>query len=364
MNVKGVNMSKYWNELTQSLEPYIPGEQPKDKKYIKLNTNENPYPPSPKVIAAINKATDDTLRLYPDPNCDELRQTAASYYNLSTEEVFIGNGSDEVLAFAFMTFFSNKKPVFFADITYSFYKVYANLCNLEPKIIPLDDEFKIPVDEFCVENGGIVIPCPNAPTGESISVEGLKKILDYSKDSVVIVDEAYIDFGGESMTKYINEYPNLLVVHTLSKSRALAGLRVGFAMGHKDLIEGLNRVKNSFNSYTLDRLALVGANAAIEDDEYFKEISQKIINTREITTRRLRELNFNVLPSKANFVFISHPQVGAKTLFQELRNRGILVRYFNQPRIDNFLRVTIGTDEEMSLFIDALREILSKASLE
>jgi histidinol-phosphate aminotransferase len=351
-------MSKYWNELVCKLDPYVPGEQPKDRKYIKLNTNENPYPPSPKVLEAIKKATDSSLRLYPDPNCDELRQTLAKYFNLSSDEVFIGNGSDEVLAFSFMTFFSPEKPVLFADITYSFYKVYANLCNLQTRIIPLDENFKIPIDEFCVENGGIVIPNPNAPTGDYIAAEDLKRILDKCENSVVVIDEAYIDFGGESAAKYINDYPNLLVVHTLSKSRSLAGLRIGFALGHRDLIEGLNRVKNSINSYTIDRLALVGAVAAIEDEDYFKNTSLKICSTRERTSAALRELGFRVLDSKANFIFISHTEFSAKNLFQDLRNRGILVRHFNQSRIDNFLRVSIGTDEEMDKLIIILQEII------
>jgi histidinol-phosphate aminotransferase len=351
-------MSKYWNSLVHKLEPYIPGEQPKDKKYIKLNTNENPYPPSPKVIDAISTANNETLKLYPDPNCDELRATVANYFNIQSDEVFIGNGSDEVLAFSFMTFFESTKPVLFADITYSFYKVYANLCSLQPLIIPLDDEFKIPVEAFCTENGGIIIPNPNAPTGEEISIAAIKKILEYNKDSVVIIDEAYIDFGGESMSKYIKDYPNLLVVHTLSKSRSLAGLRVGFALGNKELIDGLNRVKNSFNSYTIDRLALAGAKAAIEDVEYFKETSLKIVNTREQTISKLKELGFKVIPSSANFIFISHCHKAAKNIFEQLKTKGILVRYFNQPRIDNYLRVTIGTNEEMLQFVSALKEIL------
>jgi histidinol-phosphate aminotransferase len=351
-------MSKYWNSLVHKLEPYIPGEQPKDRKYIKLNTNENPYPPSPKVTEAINNANNDALKLYPDPNCDDLRCAIAKCYGRSNDEVFIGNGSDEVLAFCFMSFFECDKPVLFADITYSFYKVYANLCNITPTIIPLDEDFKIPVEEFCIKNGGIVIPNPNAPTGEEISVEAIKKILESNKDSVVIIDEAYIDFGGESMSKYIDKYPNLLVVHTLSKSRALAGLRVGYALGNKELIDGLNRLKNSFNSYTIDRLALAGAKAAIEDVEYFEEICSKIIKTRDVTVASLKALGFKVLPSSANFIFISHKDKAAKEIFQELRAKGILVRYFNQPRIDNYLRVTIGTDEEMSQFVTALKEIV------
>lgn len=351
-------MSKYWNDLAHKLDPYVPGEQPKDKKYIKLNTNENPYAPSPKVIEAIRQAADDSLRLYPDPNCDDLRQAIARSFSLSSDEVFIGNGSDEVLAFSFMAFFSSEKPVLFADITYSFYKVYANLCNLQTKMIPLDENFKIPIDEFCIQNGGVVLPNPNAPTGDYIPIEDLRRILDKCWNCVVIIDEAYIDFGGESAVQCIKEYPNLLVIRTLSKSASLAGLRVGFALGHKDLIEGLNRLKNSINSYTIDRLALAGAKAAIEDEDYFKETSLKICSTRERTSAALREMGFKVLDSKANFIFISHTEFAAKNLFQELRNRGVLVRYFNQPRIDNFLRVSIGTDDEMDKLISNLREII------
>jgi histidinol-phosphate aminotransferase len=250
--------------------------------------------------------------------------------------------------------------VLFADITYSFYKVYANLCNLKPHIIPLDEEFKITAEAFCVPNGGVVIPNPNAPTAHFISTEDLRVILEANSESVVIIDEAYIDFGGESMVKYIDQYPNLLVVHTLSKSRSLAGLRIGYALGHKDLIDGLNRLKNSINSYTMDRLALVGAKAAFEDSQYYEETSRKLINTREHTSISLKEMGFTILPSKANFIFISHPSIPAKSIFQELRNKGILVRYFNQPRIDNFLRVSIGTDEEMEKFLAAVRQIITE----
>ncbi|GAY75393.1 histidinol-phosphate aminotransferase [Sporolactobacillus inulinus] len=257
-----------------------------------------------------------------------------------------------------MTFFEAEKPVAFADITYSFYKVYANLCSLNPKIIALNDDFTIPTDAFCTANGGVVIPNPNAPTGRGLPIEAIKKILNANKDQVVIVDEAYIDFGGTSVVPLINEYPNLLVVRTLSKYSSLAGIRVGFALGQKDLIRGLNTVKNSFNSYTIDRLALAGACAAIEDDAYYRDQAQKIIVTREKTTKRLQALGFSVIPSQSNFIFASHSDVNAEVIFHALRDRGVLVRYFKQPRIDNYMRITIGTDAEMDKLVEALNEIL------
>ncbi len=351
-------MSKFWSELTASLIPYVPGEQPKDQRYIKLNTNENPYPPSPKVIEAIQAAANEDLRLYPDPTSEKLRETIAGYYGLSKEQIFVGNGSDEILAFAFPAFFSAAKPILFPDVTYTFYPVYAKLYSLSYERIPVDDQFNIETEHFRIPNGGIIIPNPNAPTARYLPIDSLKAILDANHDQVVIVDEAYIDFGGESAVRFIPEYPNLLVVQTLSKSRSLAGLRVGMAMGHPDLIEGLNRIKNSFNSYTIDRLAMAGAIAAIEDQTYFEETTRKVITTRDRAKEELRQLGFDVIESKANFIFITHPQKSAQDLFSALKHRGILVRYFNQPRIDQYLRVSIGTDEEMDTFVLVLSEIL------
>jgi len=352
-------LSKYWSELTASLVPYVPGEQPKDQKYIKLNTNENPYPPSPKAIEAIRAAAGADLRLYPDPSCDALRETIAAYYGLTNEHVFVGNGSDEILAFAFPAFFSASRPILFPDITYTFYPVYAQLYGLAYETVPTDEQFRIYARDYNVPNGGIVLPNPNAPTARYLLIEEIHEILETNKDQVVIVDEAYIDFGGESAVRFVKEYPNLLVVQTLSKSRSLAGLRVGMAMGHPDLIEGLNRVKNSFNSYTLDRLAMAGAIAAIKDRAYFEETTGKVTATRDRTVEALRPLGFETVESKANFIFITHPHRSAKDLFSALRDRGILVRYFNKPRIDQYLRVSIGTDEEMDSFIAALREIVA-----
>ncbi|OMF37213.1 histidinol-phosphate transaminase [Paenibacillus sp. FSL H8-0548] len=351
-------MSKFWSPLTASLVPYVPGEQPKDKVYIKLNTNENPYPPSPKAIAAIVGATNEDLRLYPDPTCEVLVRAAAAYYGLPEEQVFVGNGSDEILAFAFAAFFDPAKKLLFPDITYSFYKVYAKLYGLSAELIALDEQFRVHVEAFHSDNGGIIIPNPNAPTAQLLSLDEIRTLLASHPDQAVIIDEAYIDFGGQSAIELIKDYPNLLVVQTLSKSRSLAGLRVGFAFGSEELIDGLNRIKNSFNSYTLDRLALAGAVASLEDDAYFHETTAKVIATRERVTEQLLEMGFKATDSKANFVFISHKEIEAKEIFQQLRDKGVLVRYFNQPRIDNYLRVSIGTDEEMDAFIAALHEIV------
>jgi len=351
-------MSKYWSELTKKLVPYVPGEQPKDKKYIKLNTNECPYPPSPKVLEAIKNAANADLRLYPAPECDDLRKTIADFYGIKMEEVYIGNGSDEILAFAFQAFFNPGEKVLFPDITYSFYPVYCELYNIDYETIPLDEDFNVPTQMFLRENGGIIISNPKAPTAKYMSLDEIKTILDYNSEKVVIIDEAYIDFGGESAVGLIKDYPNLLVAQTLSKSRSLAGLRVGLVIGNKELIDGIIRVKNSFNSYTIDRLAMVGAIEAFKDTEYFEDIRQKVINTREWVSKELREMGFVVLDSKANFVFISNDKVDAETIFKSLKEKGILVRYFKKPRIDNFLRVSIGTDEEMREFVAALREII------
>ena len=351
-------MSKYWSKLASGIKPYVPGEQPKDKKYIKLNTNENPYPPSPRVIEAVRAAADDALRLYPDPTCSSLRQTIARYFGLSDQQVFVGNGSDELLAFCFPAFFNpGGPPILFADITYSFYPVYCRLFSIPYETAPLDEAFRMPAEQFCKPNGGVLIANPNAPTGRFLELTAIQSILQHNPDSVVIVDEAYVDFGGESAVGLIKKYDNLLVVQTLSKSRSLAGLRVGFALGHEDLIEGLRRVKDSINSYTIDRLALAGAQAAIEDNSYFRETAAKIIKTREKITEKLQAMGFEVIPSTANFIFISHPCFAAEALFTQLRQRGVLVRYFKLPRIDNWLRVSIGSDSEMAAFAEALQNI-------
>lgn len=353
-------MSKYWSNLAKSLVPYVPGEQPRDQKYIKLNTNENPYPPSPKVLAAIRAAAQDELRLYPDPTCRELRQIVADYYDLHESQVFVGNGSDEILSFAFAAYFNPGKEILFPDITYSFYEVYANFYGLNDIQVPLDEHFQIQLDPFLQANGGIVLPNPNAPTAIAAPLDTIRSILEHNQEHVVIIDEAYIDFGGESAVPLIAEYSNLLVVHTLSKSRSLAGLRVGIAMGSEELMEGLERVKNSFNSYTLDHLALAGAIAAFQDEPYFQEMREKVIQVRDKTIGQLREIGCTVLDSKANFVYISHPNLSAKWMQEQLRAQGILVRHFLMPRTEQFLRVSIGTEEEMERFVQAYGVILKQ----
>jgi len=351
-------MSRFWSDVNKGLSPYTPGEQPRNEKCIKLNTNENPYPPSPGVIAAIEKNLNKSLRLYPDPSSEEIRTAIAEYYNLKKEQVYAGNGSDELLAFAFLAFFNpGGPPILFPDITYSFYKVYAALFKIDYELVPLDDDFSIRPEMFFKNNGGVIIANPNAPTGKFLPLESVIAVLEHNPCKVVIIDEAYIDFGGNSAVGLIEKYPNLLVIQTFSKSRALAGLRVGFALAQEELIEGLDRIKNSVNSYTLDRLSLAGAIAAIKDDAYFQEVRRKITATRERVSSQLRDMGFKVIPSMANFIFITHPFMPAAELFLKLRGKGILVRYFKEPGIDNHLRVSIGTDEEMDLFIGALKEI-------
>lgn len=352
-------MKEFWSDRIRSLTPYTPGEQPKDRKFIKLNTNENPYPPAPGVLEAIKAGADAGLRLYPDPVVSLLRQALAKAYGVEEKQIFVGNGSDEVLAFAFQAFFSQGDEIVFPDITYSFYPVYANLFGIRCRTVPLKEDFTVPVEQMRGSQG-VVIANPNAPTGIELPQSELRQILEANRDVVVIVDEAYVDFGGESALPLIREYPNLLVVQTCSKSRALAGLRVGFAFGDANLIEALNCVKNSFNSYTLDRLALVGATAAVEDQTYFDAQRAKVMATRERTTQELQAMGFRVLPSKTNFIFITHPTVPARQLFAGLREKGVLVRYFNQPRIDNYLRVSIGTDQEMDAFLAAMRELTAE----
>lgn len=351
-------MSKYWNELTKRIKPYAAGEQPKDKKYIKLNTNENPYPPSLNVLKAINKAANSDLRLYPDPDCDKLKEKLAQYYSLNKNQIFIGNGSDEVLAFSFLTFFSKEKEIVYPEISYSFYPVYANLYGIKARCTPLKQDFSICVEDFLKDNGGIIIANPNAPTGRILDINSIKTILDYNTENVVIIDEAYIDFGGKSAVKLIKAYPNLLVIQTFSKSRSLAGMRIGFALGQEDLINGLNRIKNSFNSYTVDRIAEAAAIAAIEDEQYFEYCLEKIIKTREWVVKRMTEIGFEVVPSKANFIFVTHKKIGAEILYHKLRNEGVLVRYFNKPKIDNYLRISIGSEKEMTMFLDKVIEII------
>jgi histidinol-phosphate aminotransferase len=353
-------MSRFWSATVRALQPYVPGEQPKLANLVKLNTNENPYGPSPKALAAMQAEVGDTLRLYPDPESVRLREAVASFFgNITPEQVFVGNGSDEVLAHVFMALLKHHRPILFPDITYSFYPVYCRLYGVEYQTVPLDDSFSLRSTDYAQPNGGIIFPNPNAPTGRALPLDEVEALLKAHPDSVVVVDEAYIDFGGESAVPLVNRYPNLLVVQTLSKSRSLAGLRVGFAIGHADLIDGLQRVKNSFNSYPLDRCAIAGATAAIEDREWFDRTRQAVISTREKLTLDLAALGFEVLPSAANFVFVRHPRHDAEKSALALRQRGIIVRHFKLPRIEQFLRITVGTDEQCATLIAALEDILS-----
>ncbi|ANJ66172.1 histidinol-phosphate transaminase [Halothiobacillus diazotrophicus] len=353
----------FWSPIVHELTPYVPGEQPKGMGLVKLNTNENPYGPSPKVLAAISSVLNDTLRLYPDPTASELRQTIAEYYALSPNQVFVGNGSDEVLAFVFQSLLAHGRPVLFPDISYSFYPVYCQLYGIEYRAIPIDDQMAIvPKDYFGAEAtgiGGIVFPNPNAPTGRLMSLLDIERLVAGHPGVVVVVDEAYIDFGGQSAVTLIDRYPNLLVTQSLSKSRSLAGLRVGLALGHPDLIEALVRVKDSFNSYPLDRLALVGAQAAFLDTAYFEETRQRIMDDRDGLTAALKARGFEVIPSAANFVFARHPQYSGAELYQGLRAQSVIVRHFNKPRIADFLRITVGTTAQNQALLTALDRLVA-----
>lgn len=351
-------MSRFWSPIVHRLTPYVPGEQPKIPNLIKLNTNENPYGPSPQVLSAIHDATHDTLRLYPDPQAQDLKTALADYCQLAPENIFVGNGSDEVLAIVFQALLKQDKPLLFPDISYSFYPAYCQLYEIEFQQVPLDEQFNIQLEDYQQRNGGIIFPNPNAPTGKALPLNQIKQLLEHNRHSVVVVDEAYVDFGTESAVALVKNYPNLLVTQTFSKSWALAGLRVGFAVGHPELIEALNRVKDSFNSYPLDRLALAGAIAAVKDQKYFHEICHKIIGSREQLTAAMTELGFEVLPSSANFIFARHPQHKGAHLAQALREKALLVRHFNKPRISEFLRITIGTEKDNQLLVEALRKIL------
>ena len=347
----------YYSKKVKELTPYIPGEQPKTDEYIKLNTNENPYPPSQNVINAIKNYNFENLRLYPDSESEELKEVYSKSLNVNKENIFVGNGSDEVLATAFQAFFMDKENVIMPDITYSFYPVYCKLYNIKAKEIPLKNDYTIDINDYMLENNGIVIANPNAPTGIALSKKEIEEIVKNNINSVILIDEAYVDFGGESVVSLINKYKNLLVVRTLSKSYSLAGMRIGFAIGSKELIEGMNRVKNSFNSYPIDRLAQIAAIEAINDSKYFDNNINKIMNTRNIVSEELKKLEYIVLDSKTNFLFISNPNIKAEEIFNKLKSNKILVRYFKKVRLDNWLRVTIGTDEEMNKFLDVIKKI-------
>ncbi len=347
-------MSKFWNPFVTDLVPYVPGEQPKLTKLVKLHTNENPYGPSPKALAAMRGELPDNLRLYPDPNSALPKQAVARYYDVQPNQVFLGNGSDEVLAHIFHGLFQHDAPLLFPDISYSFYPVYCGLYGIPFEPVALDEQFQIRVEDYRKPNAGIIFPNPNAPTGCLLALEAVGQLLEANTESVVVVDEAYIDFGGETAISLVDRYPNLLVTQTLSKSRSLAGLRVGLAVGHPDLIEALERIKNSFNSYPLDRIAIVGAAAAFDDRAYFEETCNKVIASREKLVAELTARGFEVLPSAANFIFARHPQQDAAELAGKLREQGVIVRHFKLPRINQFLRITVGTEEQNQALLDAL----------
>ncbi len=350
-------MSRYWSKVVSCLTPYVPGEQPKMDNLIKLNTNENPYPPSPKAIEAVRREADASLRLYPDPNADRLKSAIADFHGVQSNAVFVGNGSDEVLAHVFNALLKHDKPILFPDVTYSFYPVYAKLYGIEFETVPLDDNFSIDIKDYFRPNGGIIFPNPNAPTGCLLPLHEIEALAEKNRESVLVVDEAYIDFGGETAILLTQRYPNLLVIQTLSKSRSLAGLRVGFAVGHPDLIEALDRIKNSFNSYPLGRPAISGAVAAFEDKDYFEATRKKVMASRKKLMEGLDALGFSVLPSAANFVFARHPEWDAATLAAKLREERIIVRHFKQHRVDQFLRITVGTEEECGKLLDCLKTL-------
>ena len=352
-------MNKFWNEKVKTIKPYVPGEQPQDKKYIKLNTNESPYPPSPLVEKVINESNFDDLRLYPDPDVTNLKKEISEFYNVDIDQIFIGNGSDEILAFSFMAFFDKGEKIYYPDITYSFYSVYSDLFSLNEVKIPLTKDFEININDYKNLDSGMIIANPNAPTSIALGKKEIEDIIKNNAENIVVIDEAYIDFGGESVIDLVEKYDNLLVIQTFSKSRALAGLRLGFAVGNKGLIEGLDRIKFSFNSYTINRLSLIAGMEAVKDKEYFEKSIKKIMQTREKVSSELKEMDFGVLDSKANFLFISHNKVSGEELYIRLKDKGILVRYFKKDLIDNYLRVTIGTEEEMEKFLEKLKEILA-----
>lgn len=349
-----------WENNVRRVCPYVPGEQPKEKNIIKLNTNENPYPPAKGVMKVLKDYNADNLRLYPDPLSYELVKALAERYGVKPSQIFVGVGSDDVISMAFLTFFNSDKPVIFPDITYSFYDVWAEVYNIPYKTKPLDINFKINADDYICENGGIIFPNPNAPTGVYESLDKIEKIIMKNPDVIVMIDEAYIDFGGDSCIPLLKKYDNLLVIQTFSKSRSLAGARIGFAVGNERLLKYLNDVRFSVNSYTMNSITQKIGVEAVKDERYFKETVNKIIQTRERTKIKLRQLGFVFPDSKSNFIFAAHHDKPAKVIFEELKKRKIYVRYWDKPRINNYLRITIGTDEEMNMLFEALEDILRK----
>lgn len=356
--MESVKFMSNWEEYVRTVEPYVPGEQPNQPDMIKLNTNENPYPPAPGVVEALKNFDTDKLRLYPEPTCKVLVDAIADYYGIRSSQVFTGVGSDDVLAMIFMTFFNSKKPILFPDITYSFYDVWAALFNIPFERPALDDDFNLVAADYYKENGGVVIANPNAPTGIMQNEEFLRDVIEHNRDVVVIIDEAYVDFSGKSALSLTKEYDNVLIVQTFSKSRSMAGMRIGYAMGNPELIKAMNDVRFSYNSYPMTRLSVALGIAAIEDEDYFRKTTGQIVETREWTKERLTELGFSFGDSKTNFIFAKHATVDAEEIFAKLREKHIFVRHFNSERIKNYLRISIGTREEMEKFIDELKCIL------
>ena len=351
-------MSREWTKNLRNIEPYVPGEQSKDKDIVKINANENPYPPSPKAAEVLKSFDTNKLRFYPSANSTKLKEAIAKYYKVDVSNVFVGNGSDDVLAVAFQSFFNSEKPIVYPDLTYSFYPVWCSLFGIKYKNYPVGDDFRINPEDYKEKNGGVVIPNPNAPTSLGEGLDFVEKILDYNQDSVVIIDEAYVDFGGTSSVPLIEKYENLLVTGTFSKSRSLAGLRIGFAIGSKALIDVMEAVKNSYNSYTVDSLSIEMGAASIEDDEYFKSTCKKVIKTRERVTLELEKRGFDVLDSQTNFIFATHNKHNMKSLFEYLKTQKVFIRYFSLPRIENYVRITIGTNEEMDIFLEKTKEFI------
>lgn len=356
-------MDKLWMKNLRDIEPYVPGEQSKDTNVVKLNANENPYPPSPKAIEALKTFNNESLRFYPPAGATPLKEALAKYYNVKVENVFLGNGSDDVIALAFQAFFNSELPIAYPDITYSFYPVWCRLFGIEYKNYPLDGNFRINIEDYSEPNGGVIIPNPNAPTSIGEGRDFVEKLMELNQDSVVIIDEAYVDFGGISSVELTKKYENLLVTGTFSKSRSLAGMRIGFAIGSKTLINILEAVKNSYNSYTVDSLSIAMGVASIEDDEYFKETTSKIIATRERVTNELRALGFEVLNSSANFIMATHKDIDIKDMFEYLKSKKVFIRYFDLPRISKYTRISIGTDEEMDILINEIKEYMKKESV-
>lgn len=352
-------MTDLWTKNLRDVEPYVPGEQSKNKNIVKLNANENPYPPSPMVKKALKSFDLSELKKYPNANATELKQALADYYNVGIENVFVGNGSDDVIAIAFQSFFNSDKPIVYPDLTYSFYPVWCRLFDIPYKTYPVDDNFRINVEDYREANGGVVIPNPNAPTSIGEGLDFVERLMEYNRDSIVIIDEAYVDFGGVSSIELTKKYENLLVTGTFSKSRSLAGLRLGFAIGSKRLISVMEAVKNCYNSYTVNSLAITMGSASIKDDEYFKDCCKKIINTRERVANEMRGLGFTVADSSTNFLFATRDDLSMKELFEYLKSKNVFIRYFNLPRIDNHVRISIGTDDEMDIFLSRLKEYLN-----